>query len=343
MNFNEFIENVQAELPQHFTDAFKKAEVSTTEVNKLQGESYSGITIRPENGDVGVTINTEKFFEDYNAGRNMDSIVSSIAENAEYHLSEVPQLDKNQFMDYEAMKPSLMIQMVGKDSNAEMLQSVPHQDMEDMAVVYRFALQQTEEGTASILVNNRMMESYGITQEQLHNDAIENAVLNHPANIRNMNEVIASMMGDMFPMPDEPAPMYVATNDNSFHGAGVMAYPDFMEQATEKLGGSFYILPSSIHEIIMIPDEFQMNAQELKAMVTEVNGSEIDPAERLTDNVYHYDADAKVLEQADKFEKRQMEKEPRKSVLEQLEQKVKETAAKIPKEHTAPKRAEVAL
>lgn len=343
MDFKEFVETVQNELPRHFTDAFKNAEVSPTEVNKLQGQSYSGITIRPETSEVGITVGLESYYQNFAEGRSMDSIVSLIAENAEYHLADVPQFDKRELMDYEAMKQHLTVQLVGKDSNAEMLKTVPHQDMEDMAVVYRFALQQTEDGTASILVNNRMMESYGITQEQLHTDAVENAAMNYPATIRNMNEVIAEMMGGMFPMPDDPAPMYVATNDNAFHGAGVMTYPDFMEQATEKLGGSFYILPSSIHEVIMVPDDFQMKAQELKAMVTEVNGSEVTPAERLTDNVYHYDAVAKVLEQADKFEARQMEKDSRKSVLDELGQKQKETAAKKPREHSAPKRAEAAL
>lgn len=342
MDFKEFVESVQNELPNHFTDTFKNAEVSPTEVNKLQGESYSGITVRPENSDLGVTVGLESYYEQFNQGRSMDSILSAIAEGAEHHLADAPQFNKNELMDYEAMKPYLTVQLVGKDTNAEMLQTVPHRDMEDMAVVYRFALQQTEDGTASVLVNNSMMENYGITQEQLHADAIENAAMNHPANIRNMNEVIAEMMGGMFPMPDEPAPMYVATNDNGFHGAGVMAYTDFMEQATEKLGGSFYILPSSIHEVIMVPDDFQMKAQELKAMVTEVNGSEVAPTDRLTDNVYHYDADAKVLEQADKFEARQMEKDTRKSVLEELGQK-KETVAKMPKAHAAPKRDEVAL
>lgn len=343
MDFKEFVENVQAELPNHFTDALKNAEVSSAEVNKLQGESYFGVTIRPENSNIGVTINLDAYYEHFNDGRSMDSILQAIAERAEHGLSDVPQFNQQDFTNYEAMKPHLTVQMVGKEANSEMLQTVPHQNMEDMAVVYRFALQQTEDGTTSILVNNRMMENYGITQEQLHADAVENAMLNHPANIRNMNEVIAEMMGGMFPLPDEPAPLYVATNDNTFHGAGVMTYPDFMEQATEKLGGSFYILPSSIHEIIMVPDEFQMKAQELKAMVTEVNGSEVDPVDKLTDNVYHYDSVAKVLEQADKFEARQMDKAERKSVLEQLGQKQKEMAAKIPKEHSAPKREQVTL
>ena len=126
MDFKEFVESVQNELPHHFTDAFKNAEVSPTEVNKLQGQSYSGITIRPANSDVGVSIGLEDYHQNYNEGRSMDSIVPQIAENAEYYLAEVPQFDRSALMDYEAMKPYLTVQMVGKDSNAEMLQTVPH-------------------------------------------------------------------------------------------------------------------------------------------------------------------------------------------------------------------------
>lgn len=343
MDFKEFIENVQVELPHYFTDALKNAEVTTAEVNKLQGESYSGITIRPENSELGITLNLEQSFMDFNNGHSMDSILQNIVENTEQHLSDVPQFDMSKLGNYEEMKSHLTVQLVGKDMNEEMLQSVPHQSIEDMAVVYRFNLRQTPEGTASILISNNMLENYGITQEQLHADAIENTAMQHPVSIRNMNEVIAAMVGDDFPMPDGPSPMYVASNESGFNGAGVITYPDFMEQATETLGGSFYILPSSLHEVIIIPDDFHMKAQELKDMVADVNRSEVDTADRLTDNVYHYDAVSKVLEQADKFEARQMEKDSRKSVLEELGQKQKETAAKKPKEHSAPKRDEAVL
>lgn len=113
---------------------------------------------------------------------------------------------------------------------------------------------------------------------------------------------------------------------------------DFMDQAAEKIGGDFFILPSSIHEILLVPDDGQKGADELKAMVMDVNATQVSPEERLSDNVYHYDSKEHIFELAEKFEARQQEKgtvidekaEDRESVLKNLKDKQKETAVKAP-------------
>ena len=132
--------------------------------------------------------------------------------------------------------------------------------------------------------------------------------------------------------------MWIATNESRFNGASAMAYADFMDQAAEKLEGSFYILPSSVHEVIMIPDSFGMKAEELKAMVTSINASEVRPEEKLTDNVYHFDAVARVFEQADSFEKRSEKAHSRKSVLDDLGDKKQVCKEQEPKVRKQPKK-----
>ena len=116
-----------------------------------------------------------------------------------------------------------------------------------------------------------------------------------------------AMMG----MPTDPADeqMFVATVPDKIHGAGVLAYQDFMDQAAERVGGSFYILPSSLHEVLLVPDNGQMNLQDLEAMVREVNATQVAPEDKLTDNVYHYDAEAKVFELGEKFVEREAVKD----------------------------------
>ena len=121
-------------------------------------------------------------------------------------------------------------------------------------------------------------------------------------------------------------------------GAGVLAYQNFMDQAAEKLGGDFFVLPSSIHEILLIPDNGEMVVEELKSMVHEVNLTQVKPEERLTDSVYHYDSKNHIFELAEKFEERQQEKETgieekseeRGSVLKDLKDKQKKEAVKQP-------------
>ena len=233
-----------------------------------------------------------------------------------------------------------------------MLETVPHQNMEDMAVVYRFVLSSDDDGRASILVTNQLLENMGVTPEQLHADAMENAPQIKPVEIKGMSEVMAEMMGveqaemmGLFPVAPEDEKIYVATVPDKVHGAGVLAYQNFMDQAAERAGGDFFILPSSIHEVLIVPDNGEMGLKDLEAMVKEVNATQVAPADKLTDSVYHYDSKDKIFELGEKFVQRQAEKEAEhaeekgeKSVLGDLKAK-KEEVAKTPKKETIDKGA----
>ena len=109
-------------------------------------------------------------------------------------------------------------------------------------------------------------------------------------------------------MAPEDEQMYVATVPDKVHGAGVLAYQDFMDKAAERAGGDFFILPSSIHEILIVPDNGKMNLKDLEAMVREVNVTQVSPADKLTDSVYHYDSKEKIFELGEKFVERQAER-----------------------------------
>lgn len=249
------------------------------------------------------------------------------------------------------MKDKLVMEVVSIEANEELLQTIPHKEMEDMAVVYRFVIESNEDGRMTILATNQLLESMGITAEQLHKDAMENAPELKPVVIRGMSEVIAELMG-MSPddlaemgMPTDPMneKMYVATVSDNIHGAGVLAYQDFMEQAAERAGGDFFILPSSVHELLIVPDDGSMKLEELQAMVREVNATQVAPEEKLTDNVYHYDNQNKIFELGEKFVERQARKElggkestEKNSVLDDIKVK-KNEVSQMPKKDVVDK------
>jgi hypothetical protein len=119
-------------------------------------------------------------------------------------------------------------------------------------------------------------------------------------------------MGGVFGIDaSEPdAGLFLATNNKALYGASVIAIPGFLDQAAEKLGGSFYILPSSIHEVLLLRNDQEMDVRELEDMVQNVNEQIVSPEEQLSDRVYHYDAQEKVFELASDYEQRIAEKEP---------------------------------
>lgn len=155
------------------------------------------------------------------------------------------------------------------------------------------------------------MEQFGVTHDQLREDALVNAPEIRPSEIRGMSVVMTEMMGPGMIPEIDPADeqMFVAGVSDNIHGAGVIAYPNFFEDAAEKLGGDFYVLPSSIHEVLLVRDNGEMTAKDLEAMVREVNATQVAPEEQLTDHVYHYDSKEHVFEMADKFEERQEERD----------------------------------
>ena len=254
----------------------------------------------------------------------------------------MPSVDVQSITNYETAKNLLCFEVVGTEQNADMLANIPHTDVENMSMVYRLQLDSNEHGASTVLITNAMMEQYGVTKEQLHADAMENAPEIRPASFKTMAEVMAEMMGmpvEMMPQDMAP-PMYVATNEDKVQGAAVMFYPGFMDQAAKELGGDVFVLPSSVHEVLILPDDGNMSVDELRDMVTTINATEVSAQDRLADSVYHYDAAARVFELGEKFEERQAQKEStkeeRSSVLKDLQDKKQDMDLK-PKSPGRPK------
>ena len=353
MNYEEFKDQFLEDIKERLADS--KAEISTHEVKKLN-ESYDAITVTPEDSKIGVNLPVNKFYEAVEDGTPYDVAVDKAISAIEGAIEKSPQVDVESLTDYSQMKEKLAMEVVSAETNADLLKTVPHQRMEDMAVVYRFVLSSDESGRASVLVTNQMLDTMGVTPEQLHADAMENAPQLKPVEIKGMSEVLAELMGveqaemmGIGPLAPEDEQMYVASVPDKVHGAGVLAYENFMDQAAERAGGDFFILPSSIHEILIVPDNGQMDLQTLENMVREVNATQVAPEDKLTDSVYHYDSKDKIFELGEKFVERQAAKEAEKteglepekaekSVLGDLKAK-KDEVAKAPKKDPIEKAA----
>lgn len=344
----EFAEDIKEKLSQK---GYGEVETNFHNIEKTN-QNYEAISVVPAGGNIGVNYNIENAFASYEHSGDYEGVLASATGAIASGLDQVPVVNVNALMNYEIMKEKLSVEVISAEVNEELLAKVPHHRIEDLAVVYRFIMESNEDGRASILVNNDLIERMGVTHEQLRADALENSPEIRPAVIQGMNEVMKEMMGpeayEMFGIPDDTEEMmFIATVPDKNSGAGVLAYQDFMDQAAEKIGGDFFILPSSIHEILLVPDDGQKGADELKAMVMDVNATQVSPEERLSDNVYHYDSKEHIFELAEKFEARQQEKgaaidekaEDRESVLKNLKDKQKETAAKAPTKDAVDKAA----
>ena len=349
MDYENFKESFIGDVKQGLYErGIEDVKIGTQHTEKLN-ESYESIFVTPAGSNIGVNMNLESYFKAVEEGVDYREVVDKAVNTFAGGIEQSPSFDVSSLTDYDQMKDKLVMQVVGTDTNASLLSNVPHQEMEDLSVVYRFVLENNEDSRASILVTNQMMNVMGVTPEQLHADALVNSPQLKPIVIMGMNEVMMEMVGmeqaEMMGIPlDMDEKMYVATVPDKIQGAGVLAYENFMDQAAERVGGSFYILPSSLHEVLLVPDNGDMGLQELESMVRDVNATQVSPEDRLSDNVYHYDAQEKVFELGEKFAERQNEREApmeekgadKESVLGELKAK-KEEVAKQPKKEAVEK------
>ncbi|MDD3415800.1 MAG: DUF5688 family protein [Lachnospiraceae bacterium] len=196
---------------------------------------------------------------------------------------------------YDTIKDSIYIQMIPQEGNADLLEEVPHRLYYDMAIIYKIPLAETPEGTLSTTIKNKTMENYGITEEQLYQNALSSSQRNFPVKFRSfaqtMQEVIPVVEIDS---ENEPFELFMVTNDQLEHGAAAILYPSFMEEAAEIVDGSYYIIPASQDELLLLKDDNILTPREIAIAVHDIN--ELIGDRKLSDSVFHYNTETRNLE-----------------------------------------------
>ena len=195
--------------------------------------------------------------------------------------------------DYRLMLKHLIIQAVSTERYEGILHLIPHERMEDIAIIYKAVIESEGEYTASVIVSHELLKSQGITESTFKKDALKQVPMNRPVIIKGLTEIIMEMTGTAYgTMKDHDEKIFIATTKDSTYGSGVIIYPGFLEDAAKRLKGSFYLLPSSIHEVLFLKDEGKMDPDALRDIVKLVNRTTVAPEDRLTDSVYRYDCNS---------------------------------------------------
>ena len=322
MDFESFVNEMKDHIKEFLPERFADATVEVRQNTKLN-ETYTALVVQEEGQTITPSINLNQLYEAYDKGEV--SLEMSLMRTAHLIGAEPLNIDISKLLDYDQAKENLFIRVSAAEANKEMLATAPHKLMEDLAITYHIAADIGSDAVASTMVTDPMLESFGISQEQLHADALANSTKLFPAQVQSMGEVMRKMISqdmaatgmsqdDIDMMMDSMGldvsnPMTVVSNDRGINGAAVMFYPGQMDQIGDRLGGDFFILPSSVHEMLVIPDDGNFQYQDLQSMVADVNETQVAETDRLTDEVYHYDTEERVFEKAATFEDRQKQKE----------------------------------
>lgn len=313
MTFEDFVDTVKQNIKDYLPEQYQDAEIRIGQFQKLN-ESYMGMQVRQDGQDTVPIVNLDKAFAAYDNGMRMpglsgmDALLGQIAEQ----IQSEPGLETAWLKDYSQVKDSLFIRVNDAKENAESLRDLPHTEVDGLAVSYHIAFKGRQGMEASVPVTYSLMKTYGIDQEQLHTDALASAAALNPPVFVSMAEMMGRMTGmdaeELAPMTPGPDLM-VLTNEQAFYGAGALFYPQMMDSIADYTGSNYYILPSSIHETLILADDGTMDRETLENMVQEINEMVVAPEERLSDHVYHYDAKDHVLEKAETYDFRMEQKE----------------------------------
>lgn len=311
MNFSEFVDRVTESIKDYLPARFADASVSVDQYQKLN-TSYMGLQVRREGQMVIPNINLNAHFAEYQKrGLSLEAVMRGVAEQVQM----APNLHTDWLKDYNQIKTHLFIRVSDAERSKSFLQTSPHKEVDGLAITYHIAFEGMQGVEASTPVTNQMLEMYAVTAEQLHTDALENSQRLYPVQFSSIAEVMQQMMGmdpemaaDMLP-PVEGPQLMVLTNAQSFYGAGALFYPGQMEAIAKQVGSDFFVLPSSVHETLILADDGSIEPDSLQFMVREINQTEVAPEDRLSDFVYHYDAKDNVLEKAETFAARMAQKE----------------------------------
>lgn len=312
-NRNEFFEYVKENVKEYLPPAFEEVQVSVDELRKENDRMYHALTIPFPKERVSIRIYLDKFYQYYQDGQGLDECVGNIADLCiAYKDMEIPK-DIVDMLDYEEIKERLMIMLCDLELNQKYLEDKIYTSHGDFAAVYRVIIQGNEGDTISFPVTELLMQTWKVSLEQLHRDAIladkkRQPLLNSLDELLGfeliMNKKAQNLLEEGAEYHQMGMPILCLSNGNKTYGASLILHDDIMKRAGEILDSNFYVLPSSIHETLFIADVETSSVEELSLMVKEINETQVKLEDKLSDKVQYYDRKLGVLENAEARERR---------------------------------------
>ena len=277
---NKILEGVKAAYP--FYDVKFEDVVKTNKTKRA-------IVIRDPEKAVSPAI----YLEQFNAeDLSVEKIVEQIA--MAYEKNRQITFNTNSYTNWDTVKDTLVPRLINRDKNEEMLKNVPHKDFLDLAVIFT-ALVTVNGQKGSITVKNEHLQGWDKTIDDIEAAAMKNAPKLLPIGNEDLMGFLNQMgFGGPAPAVEDMPPITIVTNQDKHYGATTILYDGVLEGLARMYNGNYYILPSSVHEVLALPDDGQ-DPERLSAMVAEVNATQVLPEEVLADHAYFYDASVKEL------------------------------------------------
>ena len=299
MTYEMFKEIVILNIKKYLPDDWQEAKIERSQSHKVNFEKDSIVFIKHpgESMEMSPNVDVKHWYQKYLSGYSLEDVLDDLAEavlDAERQVKPV-----KAGLDINKVRDNVFWQLIHTDQNRELLKELPHREFHDLSIIYVWLIQVNEKTQlCTSRITNGLAEQIGMSEEELYEVAKENTQKILPTVIKPMHEVINELMGEnalgRSHEPDEPVPMYVLSNCTRNFGAAAMLDKDALQDLAEHCGENFYILPSSLHECIAIPQSHSDLGQ-LAEMVYEINMTQVELQDRLSNEVYQYDMETREV------------------------------------------------
>lgn len=292
-NFVEYIKEKAAYI------AGEGGKIAINHVIKNNGREMDGLVIMEKDRDIAPTIYLDSFYEMYIQGENIEKIIRQIEIIYRENRDNIT-FDVNILKNFDTIKDKIVYKIVNHKSNEKLLEQVPHKRILDLAVVFYCLLDNCGGKSATALIYNNNLKNWNVTVDDVYKAALKNTPDLLHSRISSMSALFdkcgVSVDGKEVDLKDYvPSDMYVLTNETKINGAACILYDNVLYDFAQKLGKDLYILPSSIHEVILLPKLPIFEKNELINMVREVNTEGVAADEILSDNVYEYNRNERLI------------------------------------------------
>lgn len=287
MNYQQFIEEVE----RRVKEKIKGNETITVYIHtavKNNGKERKGITVSEKGIHISPTIYLEEYFQQFQEGKPIEKIVEKILQLYEEVKCSHP-CEESLLQNYEELKGKFACKLIHRGKNEKILNDIPYVPWMDLAIVVFVLLEVSPYGTATVLVRKEHLEIWGLTEAQLFDEAKKNTPILLPYQFCPMRKLLREICPYAVDEgEEEEESLYVLSNKLRSFGAASMLYEGILEKVGQKLGENYYILPSSIHEVIVVPESKSPVKQDLEEMVREINETQVEEEEVLSDRVYYF-------------------------------------------------------
>ena len=296
MEYKEFVEYIKMNAGYI---AGEGGNITINHVIKNNGCEMDGLVIMEKGKDLAPTIYLDSFYELYTNGENIKNIIRQIEVIYEQNKNNVT-FDVNILKHFDTIKDKIVYKVVNYRSNEKLLEQVPHKRILDLAVVFYCLLDNEYGRSATALIYNNNLKNWNVTIDDVYKAALKNTPDLLHSKISSMAALFekcgVNVDGEEVDLKDYvPSDMYVLTNESKLNGAACILYENVLYDFAQKLGADLYILPSSVHEVILLPKLSMFEKDELVNMVKEVNTEGVAADEVLSDHVYEYNRTERLI------------------------------------------------